>query len=888
MIEDILIHYGMPRRSGRYPWGSGENPYQNNQNFLAYVADLRKKGMSDSDIARGLDMNTTQFRQAISTVRNEQRQADISTAMRLKEKGMSNVAIGQRMGINESSVRSLLAPAAKDRANILTTTSNMLRDEIASKKYLDVGRGTENHLGISRERLNTAIAKLQEEGYTVHYLKVRQLGTGNETSVKVLAPPDTKFSEVYKNRADIRTVSNYSEDGGRTFLGLETPKSVAADRVTVRYGEDGGKDMDGVIELRRGVEDISLGTAKYAQVRISVNDTHYLKGMAIYADDLPDGVDLRFNTPKSDTGNKLDAMKSLSDDPDNPFGSIVRQRHYVDSDGKKQLSAINIVGTESRANEEGAWGKWSKTISSQILSKQTPTLAKRQLDMTLKSAQDEYDEIVSLTNPSVKKKLLNAFADNVDSSSVHLKAAHLPRQSSHVLLPVVDMPENEVYAPNYRDGERLVLIRHPHGGTFEIPELTVNNRNPSAKRIMGNAKDAVGINPRVAERLSGADFDGDAVVVIPNNNRSIKTSAPLKALKNFDPQTAYPGYEGMVPLSPGGKQQEMGYVSNLITDMTIKGATPNEIARAVKHSMVVIDAEKHKLNHKQSYIDNGIAQLKTKYQGSPSGGASTLISRASSEVRVDDRRNARVSEGGPIDKETGQKRYVPTGETYTDRQGRVVKRQIKSTRMAETPDARTLMGDQPTPIEEIYASHANGLKALANTARKSAMETKATAYSPSANKTYKSEVDSLNSKLNVALKNAPLERQALLLANNVVALKKKDNPHLEAKDIKKIEAQALAEARLRTGARKQEIEITPKEWEAIQAGAVSPTRLNNILDNASLDTVKELATPRTTTTMTPARLARARSMMAAGYTQAEIADQLGISTTTLNRALEGE
>jgi hypothetical protein len=146
-------------------------------------------------------------------------------------------------------------------------------------------------------------------------------------------------------------------------------------------------------------------------------------------------------------------------------------------------------------------------------------------------------------------------------------------------------------------------VRYPHGGTFEMPELTVNNQNREARSILsdkvkGHARDAVGINSKVAARLSGADFDGDTVLVIPNDRRSVKTSAPLKELKDFDPQKRYPGYEGMKVMSD--KQKQMGDVSNLITDMTILGANPAEIARAVKHSMVVIDAEKHKLNYKQS------------------------------------------------------------------------------------------------------------------------------------------------------------------------------------------------------------------------------------------------------------------------------------------------
>lgn len=866
-----LMHYGVLRRSGRYPWGSGENPYQRYDSFLGYVDELRSQGLSEVEIARGLGMTTSELRSRKSIAKAEKRAADAAEAWRLKEKGYSNVAIGERMGINESSVRNLLKPSLQERNNVTKATADMLKNSVEEKGYIDVGVGVENHLGISRTKLKTAIAQLEDEGYTVHYVPVEQLGTGKKTTIMVLAKPGTTYSEVYRNRDQIKLITDYTEDGGRSYLGLEPIRNINGKRVLIRYAEDGGTEKDGVIELRRGVDDISLGDSKYAQVRIGVNGTHYLKGMAMYGEDFPDGVDIIFNTNKKKGTPPDEVMKSMKDDPDNPFGATVRQRHYIDADGKRQLSALNIV------NEEGDWGKWSKTLSSQMLSKQSPSLAKKQLDLAYDLKKEQYDEIMSLTNPAVKKKLLDSFADDCDSSSIHLKAAALPRQSSHVILPFPDMKENEIYAPNYRNGEKVVLIRYPHGGKFEIPELTVNNKQPTANRLIKNAKDAVGINSKVAERLSGADFDGDTVLVIPNNKGSIKTSSPLKGLKDFDPKEAYPAYEGMPRISSRTKQMKMGDVSNLITDMTIKGATPDELARAVRHSMVVIDSEKHNLNYKQSYIDNGIADLKKKYQGSERAGASTLISRASSPTRVSTRKES-------IDPKTGKKVYTYTNETYVDSKGRTVRRTVKSTKMAEAEDARSLSSG--TRMEEIYASHANKLKALANQARKASANTQYTPYSPSAKKTYEKEVKSLNAKLNLALQNKPLERQAQLLANKVVSAKRQANPDMTAEEVKKIKAQALNEARNRTGAKKQNIVITKDEWNAIQSGAISTNKLTQILDNADLDTVKKLATPKTNKTgLSNAKLAQAKAMLSRGYTQAEVADALGISTSTLSKAL---
>lgn len=871
MADDFLMHYGIKRRSGRYPYGSGEDPYQHEASFLNDVNDLRQQGLSEKEIAEGMGMTIRQLRAQKSMAKDAVRAGRAAQALRLKDKGYSITAISERMDIPESTVRSLLNPAVKERTSITSSTANMLKDAVAKYRLIDVGVGVERYLGVSRTRLLTAVEKLKEEGYSVNYVKVPQLGTGEMTSMMVLAPPGVDYKTVYSNRDQIKLpIGHYTEDGGRTWTGLEKPRDISSKDIQIRYKEDGGIDKDGVIELRRGVPELSLGEARYAQVRISVDGTHYLKGMAMYSDDMPDGVNVIFNTNKKRGTPKEDVFKPLKEDPENPFGAVVRQKHYIDANGKKQLSALNIV------NEEGVWSGWSKTIASQMLSKQSPQLAKKQLDLAWGLKKDEFDEIMSLTNPVVKKRLLDSFADDCDASSVHLKAAALPRQAAHVILPFPDMKENEIYAPNYRNGEKVVLIRYPHGGTFEIPQLTVNNKNKKANQLIPQAKDAVGIHPKVAERLSGADFDGDTVLVIPNNRGDIRTSAPLKGLKDFDPKVSYPAYEGMKRMTSQEKQNQMGRVSNLITDMTIKGAKPEEIARAVRHSMVVIDAEKHNLNYKQSAIDNGISELQKKYQGKATGGSSTLISRATSEAHVPVYKET-------IDPQTGKKIRTPTGETYINRKGKLVPRTVKSTKMAETDDAYSLSSG--TRMESIYASYANKLKALANTARKESLQAGSLRYSPSAKKAYSVEVESLDSKLNIALKNAPLERQAQLLANKVVAAKRKENPNMEKEELKKIKGQALQEARYRMGAKKQRIDISDKEWEAIQAGAISSSKLSQILNNTDLDRVKQLATPRSISGLSTAKLSRAKSMLNSGYSQADVADALGISVSTLSKAL---
>lgn len=881
--EDHLSHYGILRKSGRYPWGSGGSQDQRNRDFLAYVDRLRKEGLSESEIARGVGITTTDLRAAKSIAGQQQKQSTIRQIEGYKERGWSNTAIAARMGINESSVRHYLAPGEKEKANALHTTANMLRDQVNEKDMIDIGKGVEAQLDVTATRLATAIAILKEEGHNIYNIKVQQLGTGKFTTMKILTKPDITLQYAQRNRHLIQQIQAYSEDNGRSYLRIQDPISINSKRVAIKYKEDGGDRLDGVIYVRPGVKDVSIGNNNYAQVRIKIDGTHYLKGMAMYKDDLPEGTDLMFHTNKTSTGRKKDAMKEVSADPENPFGSIVHQIH--DERGKVS-SSMNIVGTKLGSGEEGAWDNWSKSLSTQMLSKQDITLAQKQLDLTMERRINDFNRLNSLTNPTVKKDLLLKFSDETDSASIHMKAAALPRTANRVLLPVPSMKDNEIYAPSFRNGERVVLIRHPHGGTFEIPELTVNNRNLEARKLLGSSpQDAVGINHRVAEHLSGADFDGDTVLVISNKNKSVKTTPALEELKGFDPMVyKIPEGSNIPRVTNGQKQQEMGKVSNLITDMSLHGADSDELARAVKHSMVVIDAEKHQLDFRASEKDNGILALKQKYQvipGRKGTGAATLISRAKSPIYVPERK-----QNPRIDPVTGKKQYELTGRMVLDKKtGKQVPKMERSQKLAETEDPFTLSSG--TKMETVYAEHSAKLKALANTARKEAVSTQSIPYSPSAKKTYEKEVASLNAKLNVAEKNAPLERQAQLLANHQVSMKRQANPGMEPEDVKKIQTLALNESRIRTGAYKNRVNITPEEWNAIQAGAISTHKLTRILNNADTENIKKLAVPKIPLKMTNSKVAQAERMLELGYTQAEVADHLGVGLTTLKDGLNG-
>lgn len=919
---DELMHYGTKRHSGRYPWGSGDNPYQHEEDFLRDVHRMRDENFEFTDadgktytgdlaIAKSMGLSSTQFRTQLSLANNEVRKKEVERAKSLRAEGKSLNEIAEIMGYkNDSSIRSLLNENSEARMLSAENTANVLKKHVDEKGMLLVGKGANKELGVSQERMKQALYILEMQGYPVYGGGIPQVtNPGQQTNVQVLCVPGTQHKDIYQfdKLHTISEINEVSHDGGDTFQPRwKYPESMDSKRLAVRYAEDGGTDKDGVIEIRRGVKDLDLGESHYAQVRIMVDGTHYLKGMAVYSDDLPDGVDVLFNTnkksgtpilgPKDNT-----VLKPIKKDPNNPFGSLIKegindpdlhtvgggQSYYIGDDGKKHLSLIN------KRSDEGDWMDWSDKLPSQFLAKQSQPLIDRQLNLSKADKRAELDEILSINNPTVMKSRLRSFADDCDSSAVHLKAASLPRQSYQVILPLTTIKDNEIYAPNYRQGEKVALIRYPHGGTFEIPILTVNNKIPEGKNVIGTTpKDAVGINKNVADRLSGADFDGDTVMIIPCNNPGssvhIVSTPPLKGLEGFDPKMEYGGRPEGSFKKMRNTQNEMGVISNLITDMTLKGANEDELARAVRHSMVVIDAEKHDLDYKASEADNGIKELKKKYQGhiGEDGkyheGAATLISRAKNEKDV------LKTVGSPrIDPETGRQ-YWPEDkivrETYIGKDGKEHVRTKKSTQMAEVDDAYIL--STGTPQEDAYADYANYMKALANEARKTMISTADMKYSPAAKETYRNEVDSLNAKLDIAILNKPKEQLAQAMANSIVEEKRKMDPDLSQKDLKKIRQQAIVEARNRTGAKRDPFPVTEKEWEAIQAGAISANKLSQIILYMDDDQLKQYTTPYSSKEISPTKKNKIIAMAAQGYTPSEISAATGVSTTTVNKYIE--
>lgn len=914
--QDQLAHYGVSvtegapgRGSGRYPLGSGEAAYQRQKNFRTTVAALQRAGMSQTDIAKHLQLkNTSELRSRISKNRDEIHSYEVNFARKLKEKGMSNMAIAKRMfgdEKKESTVRNLLREAESYKLGKFAEVTKALKDELEIHPYLDVGKGTELSLGngVTEDRLKKVLNQMEREGYRVHEkIVVEQYGTANgqKTTVKVLTKEGVSDRDVYQHLKDIRPAGFYMDNDVDKIRPIEPPQSIDSKRILVKYAEEGGTKKDGVIELRPGVEDISLGKAHYAQVRIAVDGTHYLKGMAMYSDSIPDGYDIVFNTnkhvgtpmlgdKKSSVLKLLKTNKYGSVDISNPFGASIktedqldlanesdgapirRQRHYIGKDGKEHLSAVNIV------NEEGSWNEWSRNISAQMLSKQPAALAKRQLDLTYQLKKEQFDDILALTNPTVKRKLLLGFADQCDSDAVHLKAFGFPGQVAKVILPVDNLNDRECYCPEFPNGTQVVLIRYPHAGRFEIPSLTVNNNHVDAKKILGQAIDAIGINSHTAEHLSGADFDGDTVYVIPNPKGDIKSEKTLRGLENFDPKEQYRGYDGMKNIGETQKQKQMGIVTNLITDMTVAGAPAEDLVKAVKHSMVIIDAAKHNLDWKRSEKENDIIALKAKYQqhvdDDKFGGATSLLSRAKSTVRVPDRRKK------SIDPETGKIIYEETGKL--SRRGGL--KEIEISQMEKADDARQLISKYNSQQERVYANYANQMKQLALDARKAAMATPLLQKNPEARVLYAEEVASLTAKLREALRNKPLERQAQILANVEVKQHLYENPELKKNhgDVKKLKGRTLQYMRERTGANKKKVIFTDAEWKAIQAGAVSDSFLRSLLNNSDDAHVKQLSMPKERLVLSGARLSQVQHMLSNGYTQGQIANMLDISVSSV-------
>ena len=829
---------GVKRRSGRYRWGSGEEPYQS-IGFLGEYKKLKEQNLSDTEIANAMGITTSVLRTKRTWARKEEKQGREQRIHAMKEAGLSNTAIAKLENVSEGTIRNMISPKEKHQSKQLEGINKALVQGVENTGYLDVGVGVELQLGVPRTRFNNVVNKMvMEDGYYIHRIFVDRLNDKMKPITMKVLTKEEDMMVVKMNQDKIRPLDSWSDNAGEDIYNINPPSSVNPNRLVIRYKEDGGDGKDGLIEMRPGVKDLDMGASHYAQVRIKVGDERFLKGMAVYGDDkdFPKGVDLIFNTNKGKDIPKMEVLKKLKVGTDNIFGSSITRQN--------ETNTLNIV------NEEGEWDTWSTGLSSQFLSKQPLKFVKERLDKTYETVAKEYDEIDRIDNPIVKQHLMEAYSGSLESKAKKLSAQGIPKTKSHVILPFPDMNPNEIYAPRYNNEDRVVLLRYPHGGTFELPEVTVNNKNVKARKVLGNAPDAIGIHPSVAAKLSGADFDGDTVYVLPNNNRQIKTSRTLKELKNFDPMDYKVDHE---TISPKYKQKQMGLITNLITDMQIKGAPDADIAKAVRHSMVVIDSEKHKLDYKQSARDNNISALKKKYQthihletGKESQGASTIISRSKKRVDIAD------------------------------------------------PNFKAEKLSSGREVEGLYVGYIDKLQSLKGKADKSVANTIPPKYDKDAAKVYKEEIESLNKKLNIAKLNAPRERQAQILSNKLYYSNL--TPDMDKDQIKKLKNRSLARARQTTGSLyikadpttgkktkksgKQLIDITPQEWEAIEVRAVSNNKLKEILKNSDMEQVKKYATPRESK-VSSAKGQQAQNLLNNNYTYAEVASKLGISVSAI-------
>ena len=862
-MNDYLMHVGVAhdeeppgRGSGRYPYGSGNRPHQHDWDLKARYEKLRSfidpetgKPYTEKEIAAQMgytkeewDKEKKEWVQGghIAKLRAEKEIATANVNSDKYEEVMwyynhidpktgkpyTRAEVARLMGINESSVRSIENTKTSAADNQLFRAANELKSISEEKGFIDISKGAELSLGVSPDRLNTVVEVLKKEGYTVQNISIPQATNPNRlTTMSVLCPPGME-GEAFKHRFEVKSIEDISGiDNVATLKGWQDPVKVDLNRVKILYDEDGGTAKDGMIEIRAKLdsqgnpipacEDLSLGNARYGQVRIAVDcgeeGIRYIKGMAVYNPDLPKGMDIRVNSNKSKEDGVKKALKDYESDSPNPFGASVVQTYVRDKDGKifidpstgkPKLSAIQFVGTPTDDDHdmhvEGSWGNWNRNLPAQFLAKQSLPLVQQQLKLKTLNVESEYKDILSLTNPTVKKKMLLDFADQCDAAAVDLKAAPLPGQGVHVILQSNTLKDNEIFAPNYANGTVVALVRFPHTGPFEIPVCTVNNHDKeSINQIGKNAKDAVCVSSNTASKLSGADFDGDTAIVIPMTRKNsqggfdkfvnIKATDQLPGMQNFNPTAEYgeKKFQGVKyhKMTEQEKGREMGVVSNLITDMYAKGCEdPDHLARAVKYSMVVIDAEKHNLNYKQAAKDYRIDELKDIYQKNPDGshGASSLISRSKSPKEIPIR-----SERFNINKETGEKEYFApkkttknersrvkaeapedyrwidesgkahkskyfkdengkdiyatvggkvkqdeTGNYYYDRgtgkdakdiwvnTGKTIPITQKIAWMDKAKDAKELLSDNPNAIEKTYADYANHMKALGNKARK--------------------------------------------------------------------------------------------------------------------------------------------------------------------------
>lgn len=142
-MKDYLMHYGMPRRSGRYPWGSGEDPYQHGSgDFLGRIEELKKTGWQETpeNIMKEFGLTTTQYRNEKAICKNERRALQVATAKSLSQDGLGATEIARKMSemygrdFNESTIRSFLNEKSEKNMNRARETADFLKEKVNEKE----------------------------------------------------------------------------------------------------------------------------------------------------------------------------------------------------------------------------------------------------------------------------------------------------------------------------------------------------------------------------------------------------------------------------------------------------------------------------------------------------------------------------------------------------------------------------------------------------------------------------------------------------------------------------------------------------------------------------------------------------------------------------------
>ena len=91
--KEYLAHYGTPRHSGRYPWGSGDNENTRNKDIIDYIEDMKSQGLTDQQIMDGLGIKSTEYRARKSNARAERKAADHAKELVRQKDALKNILV---------------------------------------------------------------------------------------------------------------------------------------------------------------------------------------------------------------------------------------------------------------------------------------------------------------------------------------------------------------------------------------------------------------------------------------------------------------------------------------------------------------------------------------------------------------------------------------------------------------------------------------------------------------------------------------------------------------------------------------------------------------------------------------------------------------------------